>query len=290
MSDQLHPDLARWLEAATRGLPQEAALASRVELLAHYEDACDDYLDHGLTADAAHTRALADLGAADSTASGLVGVHRGQRHYLPAAVASFVFVFSYFALPTMLHEIGASQVVLDVLDLAPMAIMVYVLVVLRWLVRWRFAEAGVETAFRLIIGGIIAEIAAGLLSLILLGSDTHLVVTQTVFTMTGFVQILTLAMVEIGWLVTGVGTIFLGLKFMPTRDTLYGLEKPVAFLSIMMGLCMITVTLLAYLGLTKFVLVTLVGVWLVHAIIWPLFTLVFYRAVYRSPARPARLA
>ncbi len=291
MSDNIHPDLVRWLDAATRGLPREAAQASRAELLAHYQDACDDYVEQGLTTDVAHGRALADLGVASTTASGLVGVHRGQAHYLPAALASMVFVFAYFVLPPILQSLGGiSEPVWDVLELAQMGIMVYVLAVLRWLVRWRFAGDGIETAFRLIIGGVIGEMIAGSLSLILLGTDAHLNVTQTLFTVTGFLPVLTLAIVEVSWLVVGVGTIYLGLKVMPTSGVLYGLEKPVAFLSIMMGLCMIAVTTLAYVEATKAVLLVFVGIWLVHATIWPLFTLLFFRAAYRSPVRPARLA
>ncbi|MBN1200370.1 MAG: hypothetical protein JXJ20_00810 [Anaerolineae bacterium] len=64
MSDTHRSDLARWLDAATAGLPADTAESARAELAAHVEDAVAGYAEQGLSAADAQQRALADLGGA----------------------------------------------------------------------------------------------------------------------------------------------------------------------------------------------------------------------------------
>lgn len=83
-------DFQHWLNTATRGLP--AAIAELVvdEFTDHYKQALADYLEDGLSVEAAHRAAFADLGSPRQAGRMLRETHAPYRRLYLAAFASII--------------------------------------------------------------------------------------------------------------------------------------------------------------------------------------------------------
>lgn len=288
MSDRIHPDLERWLKQATAGLPAETAALARAEIAAHYADALDDYQEQGLPPAEAHTRALRDLGAADAVAGGFNDVHRGQRHYPFAAVASLLAFLVIFMLPAALMTLGLDSLLTMVLGLGiRAALMIYVVLVLGWLVSWRLGQPGTAPLLRLMAGGLVAESAGMILALLLFGSEMVVDIARTLPAAGSALESGLLLLTQGGRLAAAAGMLALSAALFRAKNPLYGLGRPLAAVTLIMGSSLALACLLPYISpaASQF---AIMGVIVMHAVVWPLLTLVFFRAAYRSPARPAR--
>ncbi len=288
MTEQLHPDLSRWLAVAIKGLPRDAAARTQEEILAHYEDALDDYQAQGLTLAQAHQQVMADLGAANLTACGLSDVHRGQTHYRIASVASLCYLLLLFVAPKFMQVLNIDGSI--AIFVARTGLEVYVLLVLSWLIRWRVQLPALDTAFWLIIGGIIGEYGGVILDLVFFGSSAVGEPAFTAFQFTRPWQSLLAAGVDLSRLAAAAGLFFIGLKLIRVDGSLFGLGKALAVLSMLMGAGLLGATVMAYAGLETGAVLASMLVMLGHVLTWPLLTLIFFRAFYRSPVKPARLA
>jgi hypothetical protein len=188
----IHPDLARWLDTATEGLSSEVAAAVRDELTAHYEDALAEYTEQG-AADA-HARAMADLGAADTTAQGLKDAHLGRRRYEMASVASLLTVITIFVVNfAYVLCVGkgpqAKMILLLVFNLVMLPLSLWVLLTLKRLLTWRFGVPRLDRIFALGIGGLVANCIVDSVSQAVFGYSFNSGGVRSVLDLTGGFEI-----------------------------------------------------------------------------------------------------
>jgi hypothetical protein len=237
---------------------------------------------------------MADLGAAQMTSDGFNDLHRGRRHYQLAAGISLATMAIIFGLPWMLDSAGmaASPGLMALAYLVRVGTMGYVLWTLRRLLVWRLHARQLDWPFMLLIGGIAGETLAAILSLLLLGSELAVDANFLLSDATSLLQVIVALLVIVSRAAAGIGALALGWRLLKVdRQQLYDLGLPLAALALTMGVALPGMVLLAYLGATTLTLLAMLVVMLVHATIWPLLTLVFFRAVYHPlPSTPAQLA
>ncbi len=280
MTGPIHNDLSNWLHDATKGLPLGAAQTAREEIIAHYEDAFAEYSKAGQTEAQAHTQAMRDLGAPDKTFNGLRDVYRGQWHYKLAALACLVtlfLTFGYgFTVPFFRTTLLVNKNIAYLMtDMVSHALTIYILIALKRLLIWRFNIANLNLLFNIVIAGIIGELVYFTLG------DALLTYQHPLTTLVGFTRAL----------LTCSGLLGIAYQLFTQQVDLYGLAKALGFLTILLAVGF-------FFGATMHVLDILPEVYslayalvmVVHVLIWPMLTLVFFRAVYRSPVHPARFA
>jgi hypothetical protein len=282
-------DLARWLEQATRGLPQPAAVKVRAELSAHVEDAVDDYVQQGLPQPAAYQRALAELGDPRRAAHGFNDVYRGRRHYIAAMLACLLLLVEAF---------GFRQVyaMLDVTDYATpsriffvldhilfTSLIFYVVIVFRRLLMWRFDNQAVSTPSKIVLGGIVAYLIGNLpLELTINSWDP----VPTLLNTSDAAEWVGVLFMHGGYLLMGIGIFLLGLSVLPTRNRLV---KGVAMIGSIQGAVMIaTITLMHLDGPLSYIFFAFTL--LFGLILWPLVSLLFFQAIYSYRRLPAQTA
>jgi hypothetical protein len=280
MTGTIHHDLANWLNDATKDLPPDAVQKSRAEIIAHYEDAVAEYIEAGQTEAQAHTQAMRDLGAADLTAGSLSDVYRGQIHYKLAALACMVtlfLTFGYgFTVPFFRNTLAVdSSIAYLVTDIVSHTLTIYILITLKRLLIWRFNIANLNRLFNIIIVGIIAELLYFTLG------DVLLTFNHPLTTLVGFIRAL----------LTCAGLIGLTRQLFSQQVDLYGLARALGFLAALLAVSFFSgATVRALDILPEVYSLAMALVMVTHVLIWPLLTLVFFRAVYRSPVHPARFA
>jgi hypothetical protein len=290
MSD-IHPDLARWLDTATEGLSSEVAAAVRDELTAHYEDALAEYTGQG-AADA-HARAMADLGAADTTAQGLKDAHLGRRRYEAASVASLLTVITIFVVNfAYVLCVGkgpqARTILLLAFNLVMLPLGLWVLLTLRRLLTWRFGVPRLDRIFALGIGGLVANCIVDSVSQAVFGYSFNSGGVRSVLDLTGGFEI-AVNLAALGALAAiGVSLIGIAVRIIRLEDGLYGLGKVLAVVTFVMGLCFASIGVWVTLRVEMLIAAASLTVMLAHFLLWPLATLLFFRAAYRPSLRPAR--
>jgi len=228
------------------------------------------------------------------TSDGFNDVHRGRRHYQIAAGISLLNVFIIFALPWLLESIGvaSSPLVMMLAYVLRVVTMGYVLWTLRRLLIWRLHARDLDRSFVLLIGGIAGETLAAVLSQLLLGStlavDSNFVLSDA----TTLTQVIVVLLVIVSRIAAGWGALEMGWRVLHVdRSQLYGLNTPLAGLALAMGVALPGMSLLAHLGAMNLAYLSMVVILLVHVLIWPLLTLIFFRAVYYpAPSAPAQFA
>jgi hypothetical protein len=173
-----------------------------------------------------------------------------------------------------------------------MGLTVYVLLAFKRLLRWRFGATGLDTLFTLTAGALIVQLGADVTSQMVYSTSANLTPHNfhSVLDARTWLEAL-IGLVTLGsFLVAGSGLIGIGVRLLKLKVSLYGLGILLAALVIVLGLSLASgVILLQLRSWPIFALVALIVV-LVHMLIWPTMILLFFRAVYRSPMRPARLA
>jgi hypothetical protein len=284
-------DLQRWLETATAGLPTAAAALTRAEIEAHYEDALADYLEQGLPQAEAHARTMADLGAADVTADGLCDVHRGRRHYAIATLLSLLTFFVIFVIPAQFFHAGYGEDSLPILAAYIMrgGLMIYVMLVFRWLLSWRFRIPAAIPPLNLLMAGLALETIGMVLAILITGTSNYADISRPLYQSETLIQLVLLVITQAGRVAASLGALRIGYLLARSESHLYGLRLPMAVLTTAMGLGLALAIGLPYftmeggLLITAFLLIT-------HVLVWPALTLLFFRAAYRSPVHPAQVA
>jgi hypothetical protein len=298
MNAAIHPDLTRWLATATRGLPADTATIIRDEIGAHYDDALSEYIAQGLIQSEAHMKAMTDLGTAEATAQGFSDVHRGQWHYMLAAVASALIMLTMLGITPLYYALGLTEgttvcnLVFSLIDTIDTGLTVYVLLAFMRLLRWRLGVTGFDRLFRLTMGALIFQLGADVTYQMAYSYSMNIAPDNmpSLLAATTWLEVAIRLVSLVSFLTAGTGLIGIGVRLLRLKVSLYGLGKPLAVLVIILGFGLASGTLLVHLHVWP--LSALVGliVSLVHTLIWPTMILIFFRAVFRNPMRPAQLA
>jgi len=298
MTTPRHPDLSQWLDTVTQHLPADAAEYTREEIIAHYEDAVADYTAAGSTPEEAHAQAMADLGQDIDTARGLKDAHLGHRRYQWAMLASLLMLVSMLGLPVIYlalglrHNSNEATMLFVISDLLLFGLTTFVLFILKELFTWRFDLPQASRFIRLSIGGFTLQMLADISSLLRYGyshniGNKHVTIFQAGSALEAGLHVASL----VGFLLLGIGLLGLARQISKAQTTLYGLDKPLAILLVILGGLFTTGWF--WLNVPSFVIAELgsVLVQFSHFLLWPLLTLLFFRAAYRPTDHPpARLA
>lgn len=285
---------ALWLDQACAGLPRSVQEASKRELNAHLADATDEYLAGGLDEAEAQRRALADLGPAATVAEGFKDAHLGRQRYRLAAAASAFILFTHLLAP-LLYQLAYPYLTIAfpvAYNLALMLPLIYVLIVLKQMLNWRFHLQGLDTPLRLAVAGLIMQFTADILMLLLYGfsMNTGIARVPGIFEAGPWHQVLVILLSMAGFALLGVGMVWISLRLARWDGRLFGLKKPLLAFTMVMGLSMATSGLWMTIGLERVLDFAGLIVLISHIFLWPLLTLLFFRAAYRPPYRPASLA
>lgn len=290
MNDPTTPgDLARWLERATHGLPHPAAGTIREELAAHVEDATDEYIQQGLTPDAARRCALAELGDPYTAAHGFSDVYRGRRTYIRAMLASLLLVLLEFVFHLMYAALDitdystSSRFFYVITHIVFMAFTLYVVFSLRRLLTWRFDNQAVITPSKVILGGAAAYLIGNLpLELTVATWDP----VPTLRTAAGAGEWLGLLFMHGGMMVIYAGVFWMGLRALSTRN---GLVKGTAVMACILSADSAIALILWYLDIPiSYVFAELSLVF--GFFLWPLISLLFFQAIFTYRHLPAQTA
>lgn len=291
MSRDPHPERAieSWVATATRGLPASVAASVRGELLSHLEDAIEAHLQKGLSQAEAMQNALADLGAADTTANGLSDVHRGYLHYQLALFACLVSLIALLGLPTLHAQLGlvettpARNLLISAGDVLMTSLVIYALVVLQRLLAWRFKLAHLAPFFLFTIVGLVGEIGEILISRHLLGYSIWGEATRTIFTVSSPLDFSLLLVGFISRVAVGVGLVPMAVSLWRSSDNIYGFAKPLAVTCIGVGVFLPGTTVLAQFSAWTVIEITYTLTTVSNMLAWPILSLIFYRAAFRDP-------
>ncbi len=293
-------DLAKWLATATAGLDPRAAAAIRAEITDHYQDAVDDYVNHGANPAEAARQALADLGLARHAAAGFKDTHLGRRRYLAAAISSalaflvllfFPLAYEMLPLPGYFDDSVMGPLVYDLLLLVPT---LYVLVTLRQLLTWRFELGRIAPAVHLCMGALVLLLVLDGFSLSLYGFSVNLGIGYPPGGSSAAQWLVALSLA--GLFALGLSLMAVAWQLARWPGDLYGLRLLLAGVLLVMGLPMSLAWILQLAGWSAIMAIAGMLAVLGHALIWPLLILLFFRAIMRHPlppdalGRPTRLA
>lgn len=303
----MNTDLKRWLDTATKGLPDDIIESVREELLAHYEDALEDYTRHGITDEQAQSIALADLGDARETGQALRQTHLAARKYIFAAVMSiaplllmlvslFLSVAALFAIvgyttDGAAYEAYIASGMMFVIGVFSVYATSHVLKTLQFLIG--VYSLSIRLPVRLIQFGlltlIIPTFVTVLMSHVQMPDSLNVsIVSNPIVYYDSLSYDASQAMnpypiaVSVSVVLVGVGWILLGLRLDKYRQLLYGLSLPLCFIMIVSGagLVMLAVNIFRYTLLSWSVWVSVAL--MMGVIKSAVFTLLFFRAAYAN--------
>lgn len=296
MSSYYPPAWHHWLSHITKGLPDAAVQTITAEITNHFLDAVDDYVAEGLEKEAAQTRALADLGAAETIGRGLKDVYHGHRLYKVGAVASMSILAVLIILPGLIYSLWAEntlavQISNIITGLVLAGLTAYVLDTLRRLLTWRFGMLALNRAFKIAIAGYLLWLVADIVSLAIYNAPLYI---GSLRALSEAVTELDRALIMAAW----IGQIGLGISgwliswaLWQTQDNLYGIGKLLAVclavMAVPIGLSGFVVNLGWETAVEFLHLLVVMG----HIFVWPVITMLFIRAIFRPPTmRPPQLA
>lgn len=296
MNSDYPPSLYHWLSHITKGLPEDAAQTITAEITNHFLDAVDDYMAEGLKKEAAQTRALADLGAAEIIGRGLKDVYRGQRLYKIGAVASMLILVILILLPGLIYSLWAGntlaiQIGNIITGLILAGLTAYVLDTLRRLLIWRFGMLTLNRAFKVAIASYLLWLAADIVSLIIYNAPLYIGSLRALSeAVTKLDQVLIIA-AWIGQIGLGINGMLISWSLWQAQDNLYGIGRLLAICLNMMafpiGLSGFVVNLGWETAVEFLYLLVVMG----HILTWPVIAMLFVRAIFRPPnLRPPQLA
>ena len=282
--------LARWLETATKGLPSHAVQMVRAEIGAHYGDAVADYAATGKTEAEGHQAALADLGDVRATARALRDTHLARRRYAIAAAACLVYPITLALLPTLESTALRSDILAEIVYLG--SALVSTLFALSGLKRLLGHEAhSSRRLFALIAWAFVVADVAIFASQAVFGQRTIANTTRRgLHDATTFLQA-AFDLVDLGGEALGAtGLLLLGARLAKVENPLYGLRGLVSWLAITVGGTLLISVVTAALNIyIPAVVATLLGM-VALVVTFALLALLFFRAAYRGPRRPAQMA
>jgi hypothetical protein len=293
---QFDHEFVLWLETATRGLPADVKTMTRAEFAAHYADALDDHLAHGLSVADAQREALAELGDVTETAHGLQDIHLAERRYGRAAAAAMIYPVAFLVLSSgMVQPWSIADILYSCAIMLPA---LYVMRSLKALLRLRYGFEGITRSVSVFWLGTTLLTLPPALSWLLLGEPITAEAVR--YSLTGVFNLPQGALNIIyllGIFVSGFGLIYIGDRLMHLNDGLLGLR------AVLFGALWLTGGGLVTLGSSYVVLaynysimvdliasVSVVGVIFMYIVTNALLTLLFFRAVYRKAPRPMQAA
>jgi hypothetical protein len=282
--------ITRWLETATKDLPSHAVQMVRDEIGAHYADAVAHYAATGKTEAEAHQAALADLGDVRATARALRDAHLARRRYAIAAAACLVYPITLGLLPTLETTVLRSDILAEIVYLG--SALVSTLFALSGLKRLLGHEAHSSRGlFALVAWAFVVADVAILASQVVFGERTIANTTRRgLHDATTFLQA-TFDLVDLGGESLGATSLLLlGTWLARVENPLYGLRGPVRWLAIAVGgtllISVVTTALNIYIPAVVATLLGMVSLVVTFAFL----ALLFFRAAYRGPRRPALMA
>jgi hypothetical protein len=280
-------ELARWLEAATRGLPPAAQEVVRAEIEAHYADAVGDHQALGQTAAEAHRAAMADLGDVRATAHALRDTHLARQRYLKAMAVSLVATFLYVLLPALYATSGAAALASIVLRVSLPLVVFYTFYSLKMLLGFDSRPVGRPIA--ILVWSVVVFNAACALIWILFNQPPAIESGErSLWAAAPYVERLLDLTAFGGEVITDIGLFMLCLGLMKIKNPVYSLLSPLRFLLLVVGCAdlgfLIAVALEAH--LPAMLLGPLASLALI--LVFALLTLIFFRAAYRRSAPPLR--
>jgi hypothetical protein len=288
--------LKSWLDSATQGLTAADEKSVRAELQAHFEDAVEQHKKSGEKPDDAVRLALADLGAAEAIDRGLLDVHRGQRLYPIAMALSMLNLLTNMVMP-VLHEsmslepgkLGETLFVAgsNIALFGPTCIVIYIL---GKLIEWRSGDNSASKAVRVIMAGVIGYLTIDTLMLAMFGYSNIYFLGKSVGETQSGLELAMYLLSSIGQLVTGAALAVLAWVMYQVRGHLFGLALPISVMANLLALSVIVTALTQAAGQTNIFIVFAIAGNMIHFFIWPTFTLLFFRAIYRPASLPVRLA
>lgn len=296
MSSDYPPSFHHWLSHITKNLPDAAVQTITAEITNHFLDAVDDYMAEGLKKEDAQTRALADLGAAETISRGLKDVYHGHRLYKVGAVASMSILGILILLPGLIYSLWAGntlavQISNIFVGFVLAGLTAYVLDTLRRLLIWRFGMFTLDRAFKIAIASYLLWLAADIVSLAIYNAPLYIGSLRALAeAVTEFDRVLVMA-AWVGQIGLGINGLLISWSLWRAQDNLYGIGKLLAVCLAMMavpiGLSGFAVNLGWGTAVEFLYLLVVMG----HIVVWPVITMLFIRAIFRPPnARPPQFA
>jgi hypothetical protein len=280
----MHHELENWLTVATRGLPKATQEIIRAEIETHYEESVKEFEAEGMSNEAAHQETMKALGDVQMTANALRDTHLSDRRYILAAILSMVFPFVTAMLfsGSLGHSMTA-QIIFLTSILLPM---LYIMYAFKTLLAERF-NADIRFAANLFSVSIFISAGASILGWLLLHQPVPIVASSQPI---GFFESL-LGYLNVGGdAVMAVAAILLSERLARLDNNLYGLRLPIRLTIIGCAYGLIGYVIAGFaqseVALTLTSLVTIA----IHVMLCSLWTLLFFRAVFRRMARPTQTA
>ncbi len=286
---EINRDLIRWLDRATADLPGEVRETVRDEISAHYEDAVAEHRERGLTAEVAHRAAIAELGDAGETASGLCETHLAERSYTRAMIISTAFPVVY-----MLVEMktNLSWAAFDFIFCAAILFpTLYVLRAFKRLLVGRYLLTPEDWIFPLLNGAIVMLCVPRMLPFLLGREGLSLEYTTNVIAEAPWSLDALLMLAACGGMaLSGLSCILLSDRLAKLEDGLFGLRRALRYTLLLTGVGM--VAFLVGLLAKAYVFGSLTNLLTIFAFLLTntLWTLLFFRAVYQPAAHPMQTA
>ncbi len=286
---EINQDLIRWLDRATSDLPGEVREMVRDEISAHYEDAVAEHRERGLTSEVAHRAAIAELGDAGETASGLCETHLAERSYVRAMIISAAFPIVYLLLEM---KTNLSWAAYDFIFCAAILFpSLYVLRAFKRLLVGRYLFTPTDWLFPLLNGAIVMLCVPRMIPF-LLGREALPFEHFTKFIVEAPWSLDTLLMLAAcgGMALSGLSCILLSDRLAKLEDGLFGLRRPLRYTLLLTGVGMVgfLVGILA----KAYVFGSLTNLLTIFAFLLTntLWTLLFFRSVYRPLPHPVQMA
>ncbi len=287
MTPPIAEDLARWLEAATKGLPAAAQAVVRAEIEAHYADAVGDHRAAGQTAEEAHRAAMADLGDVRATARALRDTHLARQRYMKAMIVSLIATFLFLLLPALYAVPGVAVLASIVLRVSLPVAVFYTFYSLKLLLG--FDARSVDRPIAILVWSAVVFNAACALIWILFNQAPAIESGERSLWAAAPLAERALDLIAFGGeVVTDVGLFLLWLGLMKIKNPVYGLLSPLRFFLLAVGCAdlgfLIAIALEAH--LPAMLLGPLASLLLIF--VFALMSLLFFRAAYRRSAPPLR--
>ena len=284
-----HPlpqEIIHWLDAATDGLPVQRAKDIRMELLAHYEDAVEDYLLLGKTDAESQQQAQIDLGDCAAVNREFNNLYYGRRRSFTALFCTFASLWLGIGLGSIIRGLGiedlttAGRLIYASGHVINLAMIVYVLLILKQLLNWQFNLSILDQPIRFIIGcAIVGLFGSTVLELIMSSWDE----VPTVFNVATAPEAFFVLIRDLAYFALGLGVYWMANCLLKTRTNIYGLGKILTIGARLMAVGIWGSLVTAYLdnltGLMISHLVLIFG----HLVTWPTLAMLFFRAAYRAP-------
>jgi len=220
-----HPDLTRWLDKVTRGLPKDLAETMRDEITAHYEDAFDEYCASGLDDKTAHQYAMCDLGDTATMQDAVKEAYQTDLFYLLAAFIGMGYPLIYLLTIPLNDQLVGSTV----FNLAIFLPLLYCIYSVRNLLRNRLNAPQTIWLEHLIYQGVTVVSLARFVGWVIYGRPTVIESYGRNLGEVTTIWELLLNATSIGaMLVIGIGFVLLGWIILSMRDNFDWLLKPTA--------------------------------------------------------------